>query len=604
MKGSSSTVLEGVSEIKRERLYLAGICGVALMRFLNLGFLDLQAWDEALYAVRSESILRFGGWLDQTRYAIDGLYSSLHPPLYVWLTTVSFGAFGVSEFAARFFSALFGALTLFVIYRIGKHIGDARLGFFAALLYGLNPFVTFYTRQGQFDATLVFFLSLSILMLLRAEKEGSFKLALLAGIAVGAALMTKLYVGLGIPLVYGFWILLGPSERKERSWKMLGLSLVTAIVVALPWHLYMTIMHGKGDPLFFLRASALFERSLYGIEGNVKPLEVLYFFNQLFVLFPAGVAWFGHGLFTAVREKKPGWYMMALWFAVFFLVFSLMRTKLAVYLLPMLVPASLIAAREISKVVRGTYSRGGVSIFLAATGLSVLWALSQAWRNATKSVITAALRLHLPPLSDATGFLVLLLLASCILVLSYLAVKRSWVDQVRGAIPYLLFVPSFIVCFYQITRYDRFQYKDGAAELAEFIAKKQPSEIVVAGYERNPQLTYYLEGADIGWREDLPVKRIVPPKDRSQFRSWLTEQLSGAPDDIIVVIEKDKFIRYEWVTSAELVPPDYDVVFESRRYAAFERAQLVHYAQILLNPRIDEESAHKTNWISSIFCLP
>ena len=572
-------MLEGFFDIRRERLYFAALTGIALMRFVNLGFLDLQAWDEALYAVRAESILRFGAWIDQTRYAIDGLYSSLHPPLYVWLTTLSFGAFGVSEFAARFFSAAFGGLTLFVIYRIGKHLGEARLGFFAALLFGLNPFVTLYARQGQFDATLVFFLSLALLLLLRAENEGSFKHALLAGVMVGAALMTKLYVGLGIPLVYALWIMLNPSEQKGRSWKMLGLSLIGPIVIALPWHLFMTLAHGKGDLLFFLRASALFERSVYGVEGNVKPLEVLYFFNQLFVLFPVGVAWFGHGLFNAVREKKPEWYLIAIWFLVFFLVFSLMRTKLAVYLLPMLVPASLIAAREIFKVVRGAYSKRGVAIFLAATGLSLLWASNQAWRNATKSIISGAARLQLPLASDLTAFLALLLLASCVLALSYLAVRRNWIDQIREAVPYLLFVPSFIVCYYQITRYDRFQYKDGAAELAQFIEAEQPSTLVVAGYERNPQLTYYLEGADIGWREDLPVERIVPPKDRSQFRSWLTDRLSGEPEDVLAVIEKDKFIRYEWVTAAEVTPPDYSVVFESRRYVALQRAPLVHYAQ-------------------------
>ncbi|MEK6756116.1 MAG: hypothetical protein AABZ02_08200, partial [Bacteroidota bacterium] len=95
-----------------------------------------------------------------------------------------------------------------------------------------------------------------------------------------------------------------------------------------------------------------------------------------------------------------------------------------------------------------------------------------------------------------------------------------------------------------------------------------------------PQLSYYLEGADIGWRDDLPVRRIVPPKDRARFRSWLTDQLSGALDDALVVIEKDKFIRYEWVTAHEVIPPDYALVFESRRYAAFQRMSAVQLAEL------------------------
>jgi 4-amino-4-deoxy-L-arabinose transferase-like glycosyltransferase len=149
-------MLERFTDIQKERFAIGILAAVGLMRFLNLGFLDLQAWDEALYAVRAEGILRFGGWLDQTPFAVDGLYSSLHPPLFIWLTTLSFVLFGVTEFSARFFSAIFGGLTLIVIYRIGKRLADAQVGFFAALLFGLNPFVTFLARQGQFDATLVF----------------------------------------------------------------------------------------------------------------------------------------------------------------------------------------------------------------------------------------------------------------------------------------------------------------------------------------------------------------------------------------------------------------------------------------------------------------
>jgi hypothetical protein len=137
-----------------------------------------------------------------------------------------------------------------------------------------------------------------------------------------------------------------------------------------------------------------------------------------------------------------------------------------------------------------------------------------------------------------------------------------------------------MICYYEIVGYDRFQYKDGALELVECVVERQPSEIIVAGYERNPQLSYYLEGADIGWRDDLPVRRIVPPKDRARFRSWLTDQVSGAMDDALVVIEKDKFIRYEWVTAHEVIPPDYALVFESRRYAAFQRMSAAQLAEL------------------------
>lgn len=569
-----------VSDIPKDRLAFAAVVVVALMRFLNLGFLDLQAWDEALYAVRAEGILRFGGWIDQTPFAIDGLYSSLPPPLYAWLTTLSFVFFGVTEFAARFFSAMFGGLTVILVYRIGKRIADAQVGFFAALLFGVNPFVTFFSRQGQFDATLVFFLSAAIFVLLEPRGNRPIARAVLAGISVGAALMTKLYVGLGIPLAYALWIVLHRPEQEQKHWNILAVMTVVAVALAAPWHVYMTIAHGNGDPFFFLKASALLERSLTGVEGNVKPLEVLYFVNQLFVLFPFGVAWFGHGLYRVMREKEPEWHLLGMWFLLFFLVFSLMRTKLAVYLLPMMVPVSLIASREIVKVTRGAYSPRSTSVFLALTLLSVLWSSSQAWRNAAKTVIWRFVHFEFPFSDEFLTLLPLLMLSFTVLVLFYVSVRKGWIDVTRPAIPYLLLVPSFLIFYYQIIVIDRFQYRDGAVELVQCVLEKQPSEIIVAGYERNPQLTYYLEGSDIGWRDDLPVKRIVPPKERERFRSWLTEQLSGTPGDALVVIEKDKFIRYELVSAEEVNPPDYSLVFDSRRYAAFLRMSPIQLAHL------------------------
>ena len=238
---------EPFSEKHKERIYLAVLLAVGTLRFVNLGFIDLQAWDESLYAVRAEGILLFGGIIDQTPFSIGGLYSSLHPPLYVWLTSLSFLLFGVTEFAARFFSAFLGGLTLITIFQIGKDLRNSSLGFVAAMLYGLNPFVTFQARQGQFDTTLVFLLSLAVLCYLRAESTGKTRWAVYAGISIGAALMTKLFVAFGIPLIYFLWKAFTQKEGEKLIWGPFLYSLGSMILVALPWHLYITLVRGTGS---------------------------------------------------------------------------------------------------------------------------------------------------------------------------------------------------------------------------------------------------------------------------------------------------------------------------------------------------------------------
>lgn len=580
-------MLEQPPQRNTERIYLAILLGVGLLRLINLGFLDLQAWDEALYAVRAEGILHFGGFIDQTSFSIGGLYSSLHPPLYVWLTSLSFVIFGVTEFAARLTSAVFGALTLFVVFQIGKELKDASVGFLAALLFGLNPFVTFLARQGQFDATMVFFLSLAFLWYLRSDSDSRAISALYAGLAVGAALMTKLFVGFGIPLTFLLWKVFNPGE-KTISWRLIFVSLAAMAVIAIPWHVYMTIVRGFGNPLFLLDASAVLERSLYGVEGNVKSLEWFYFVNQLVVLFPVGVFWFGLGIYEILKNHDRRWIFPALWFIVFLVVFSIMRTKLAVYVLPMLLPASLISAKMILEFTRDNRSARTAALLFGSTGLAFLWSSSQTWRNETKIILSDVFRAQLPTSSILVSIAPFVALFVLVVFLIYLIYKNELMRYIRPILPLVLVAPSFLMSFYNIIGYDQHQYKDGASELAAFIAQKQPAGIVVVGFDRNPQLTYYLEGVDIGWRNDVEFRRISPPAQRSQLRNWLSQQVSDLPTETLVIVEKDKIVRYESVTAEESTPTDFILVFDSRRYAVFQRPLTTQLAavnpQVILSP--------------------
>jgi 4-amino-4-deoxy-L-arabinose transferase-like glycosyltransferase len=561
-----------------ERIFVTSLLFVGLLRFINLGFLDLQAWDEALYAVRAQGILLYGGFFDQTPFSIGGLYSALHPPLHVWFTTASFYVLGVSEFAARFTSAVFGILTLFVLFQIGKELEHQFVGLVAALLFGLNPYVTFLARQGQFDTTLVFFLALAFMWYLRMEKDHQMNQAAYAGLAVGAALMTKLFVGFGIPLTYFLWRITQPVDQKSPI-KFFLLSLAAMAIVFIPWHAYITIVRGFGNPLFLLDASAVLERTLYGVEGNVKSLEWFYFVNQLLVLFPLGILWFAVGCYEIIRDRDRRWLLLVIWFLVFFLVFSLMRTKLSVYVLPMLVPASLIGARTIARLKENHSSELHLALLLGLTALAFLWSASQAWRSQTKALALGVFHAQLPSGAEFLSLSPFLLIGVLIIILTVLLYRNNLIRYIRPVLPFIVIVPSFLISFYNLVGHDRYQYKDGAAELAAFIQEKHPLGIVIVGFDRNPQLTYYLEGADIGWRDDIEVRRITPPSDRRRVRNWLSEEVSNLPGETFVVVEKDKIIRYEWFTAEEVAPVDYILIFDSRRYAVFQRPVTYHLAE-------------------------
>lgn len=566
------------TEETKEKLYLIALGLVGLLRFVNLGFKDLQAWDEAVYAVRAEGILRFGGWLDQTAFSIDGLYSSFHPPLYIWLTAGLFHLAGVSEFTARFFSAVFGALTLFVLYNLGKKTENKEVGFIAALIFALNPFVSFFARQGQFDTALVFFISLAALLVVSLIDKPSSSRAIGAGLAIGLGLMTKAFVAGWILIAAAVWPLVMKKERDSTFWKMFSLMVLAAAVVALPWHAYMTVVHGGGNPLFFIQITGLLTRAVSGYEGNVKPTEALYYLNQIFVLFPALVLWFFYGVWKIVRERQGQWIFLLLWFGVYFIILSVVRSKIVFYILPVLPPLALVAAREVWRISQTGIERRLFVFLFGGTLISSLWASSQLWRNTAKDILRQLFALTLPRASDWVSILPFLLWSLLIVTVIVALYHSTVLELIQRRLPYLLLIPVFALSAYHIIFLDRNQHNDGGEELAQIVQHLGVERLVVAGYERNPQITYYLRGVDIGWREDMQFRRIIPPQDRTLIREWLLRETSDEPASTLLVLEKDKFIRYETIDPLDIVPPDYELVFESRRYACFQRARFINMA--------------------------
>jgi len=171
-------------------------------------------------------------------------------------------------------------------------------------------------------------------------------------------------------------------------------------------------------------------------------------------------------------------------------------------------------------------------------------------------------------------------LALLVFGVTYYCTEPSRISWLRKSLFALVVVPSFLLSLYYFAIVDTTQYKDGGKELADFINENGIEQILVAGYERNPQLSYYLDGADIGWREDVRFRRIIPPKDSSQFRIWLINETTFEPATALLVIEKDKFIRYNIIDPIQVVPSDYGLVLETRRYACFQKMELVRFAQV------------------------
>ena len=74
------------------------------------------------------------------------------PPLYYLLLHVWMSVFGNGEADTHGLSVAFAALTVPVAYLLARRLYDARVGLATALLFALNPFLTYYAQETRMYA--------------------------------------------------------------------------------------------------------------------------------------------------------------------------------------------------------------------------------------------------------------------------------------------------------------------------------------------------------------------------------------------------------------------------------------------------------------------
>src|SRR5512141_734771 len=115
--------------------------------------------DEPRYAQVAREMFERGDWITPT---LGGFHWFEKPALLYWLEIVSYHVFGVSEFSARFGSALFGLGTILSLWLLGRFVmtADRRSGgsfadWLAVIAASTIGMISF-SRGASFDIILTF----------------------------------------------------------------------------------------------------------------------------------------------------------------------------------------------------------------------------------------------------------------------------------------------------------------------------------------------------------------------------------------------------------------------------------------------------------------
>ena len=132
-----------------------------LVRIISL---NQSLWlDEAI----SYSAVRNYNLLDIITKFIPG---DVHPPLYYLVLKLWTDIFGYSEISLRFPSVIFGVITVWVVYKIGRKLFDEKTGKIAALFLALNPLAIYYSQEARMYSLAMLLVALSVWMFLEKKK--------------------------------------------------------------------------------------------------------------------------------------------------------------------------------------------------------------------------------------------------------------------------------------------------------------------------------------------------------------------------------------------------------------------------------------------------
>lgn len=211
---------------------------------IGLGGVALLDPDEPVYGQTAREMVETGSWLTPR---LNGLPWFDKPPMYFWLAAASFRILSVGEFAARFPSCLMAAMLLALLFLWARRAFDSRTALFSVLTLASSLLFVFIARAAVTDMTLCFFMNLSFFMFYLAmdEPENRFKYISLFYFFSGFSVLTKGPVGLVLPL-----LVIVPFLVARRDWKLLralyspfGFLLFCAS--ALPWYAAMLFLHGS-----------------------------------------------------------------------------------------------------------------------------------------------------------------------------------------------------------------------------------------------------------------------------------------------------------------------------------------------------------------------
>jgi len=348
------------------QIVLVTLLAIVLI-FSKLGGNGLANYDDCFYAEKAKEILKTGELMTM-RYAGAPAYEN--PPFYMWLVALSYLLFGVTEYAAKFPSALFGVGTVVLLYFLVRRLFSPWVAFCSAVVLSTTFIFVRYARHAMLDVTLTFFVSLAMLALVLATRKNP-RYFLLFGLSVGVCVLTKSVLGF-FPLVIAV-LFLGLTGRWRLLFNVYFLAgVAVAFLIGCSWYVHQTITYGD----VFLRAHFGWVILQRGFTEDPSPwYEHLSYFRDLLTNYWPWLPVLCFGLwryFTLAFRKDDTALLFVLWFSVIIVTMSVMNARVLWYIMPVFPAAAVMSGDVLASLLR---NRGRLVFVSVVVGIGIFAAL-------------------------------------------------------------------------------------------------------------------------------------------------------------------------------------------------------------------------------------
>ncbi len=479
-----------------ELFTVLGLCILFYFIFFhNIWSYALMDVDESRYVSMSKDMFQTKDFL--TLYLNKEFFFE-KPPLYFWSECLSFALWGkITEATARFPVALYGALTCFMIYFVGRKVVSRAFGLVSSLILATSLEFLILAKFAILDIVLASCVTFSLcfgILTYYVKEQNKKYMWWLFYIFSGLAVLAKGIPGFAIPFGSMFFISIYSKNFKEifkPKYFIIGFILFFAIT--LPWHIVMLKMH---DPLFYNEYVIKHHIArFFGTQdlGREQPFY-FYFLTVLWGFFP----WIVSTLTVLVRKISKrdfcfrglsDTYKLMIYAGIsatfILLFFSTSKTKLITYILPIYPLLAILGGLVWTNyIIKGEYSR---IINRTVYFIGAIFVIA--------SLVAMFTPLFLPEqlnadIAAAKPLCISLLMLTGILSIVY-AKKEKYLGVFSTYVLFMTFLSAFGTgIFFNI------DYKFGQDDLMKFahIAKEQNKTLSCYKFTHKYSLIYYRDG--------------------------------------------------------------------------------------------------------------